>query len=80
MPIDAEQVELLRLAAGKLTGADRRMFVTEVALRLCDGRERLTEERFGWSRETVRKGLIERQTGEPIATGHRAPELRTTEE
>lgn len=80
MATDTDQVELLRLAARKLTGVDRRMFVAEVALRLCDGKERLAEERFGWSRETVRKGLAERETGEPIATEHKNCGRRRSED
>lgn len=60
---DQEYVELLRLAAGKLTGSERRVFVAEVALRLCAGNARQAEERFGWGRETVRVGLRERETG-----------------
>jgi Rhodopirellula transposase DDE domain len=60
---DQEYVELLRLAAGKLTGSERRVFVAEVALRLCAGNARQAEERFGWGRETVRVGLRELETG-----------------
>lgn len=60
---DQEYVELLRFAAGKLTGSERRVFVAEVALRLCAGNARQAEERFGWGRETVRVGLRERETG-----------------
>ncbi len=63
MGVDQESVELLRLAAGTLTGSERRVFVAEVALRLCAGNARQAEERFGWGRETVRIGLRERETG-----------------
>ena len=63
MGVDQEYVELLRLAAGTLTGSERRVFVAEVALRLCAGNARQAEERFGWGRETVRIGLRERETG-----------------
>ena len=63
MGVDQEYVELLRLAAGTLTGSERRVFVAEVALRLCAGNARQAEERFGWGRETVRVGLRELETG-----------------
>lgn len=35
------------------------MFIAEVTIRLCHGNARQAEERFGWGRETVRKGLRE---------------------
>ena len=60
---DQEYVELLRLAAGTLTGHKRRVFVAEVTIRLCDGNARQSEERFGWGRETVGKGLQELEQG-----------------
>jgi len=70
MDIESEHVDLLRLAAGKLKGEDRRVFVAEVTLRLCDGKERLAEDRFGGSRQMVRKGLEQLRTGQATETGH----------
>jgi hypothetical protein len=70
--IDQDHVELLRLAACKLTGHERRVFVAEVAIRLCEGNARQAEERFGWGRETVRKGLEELRTGTPAADNFKA--------
>ncbi len=58
-PTDA----LIRSAARRLTGFQRRAFQAEVAVALCDGNARLAERRFGWGRETVQKGLHERHTG-----------------
>ena len=60
---EREYVELLRLAAGTLTGHKRRVFVAEVTIRLCDGNARQSEEQFGWGRETVSKGLRELEQG-----------------
>lgn len=54
---------LIALAALELTGFKRRRFVAEVSLALCEGNARRCEERFGWSRMTVEKGLRERATG-----------------
>ena len=65
-------VELLRLAARKLTGHQRRIFVAEVTLRLCEGNARQAEERFGWGRETIRKGLKELRTGTPAVDNFEA--------
>jgi transposase len=55
--------ELLQLAARRLTGVKRRLFVAEVTLRLCDGHARRAERRFCWGRQTITKGLHELKTG-----------------
>jgi hypothetical protein len=55
--------DLLRSAAGRLTGQQRRSFQAEVAQRLCDGNPRQAERLFGWGRQTVALGLKEAQTG-----------------
>jgi transposase len=55
--------ELLRIAARRLTGLQRRLFVAEVTLQLCGGKARRAERRFCWGRETVSKGLHEFQQG-----------------
>mgnify|MGYP006905787150 CR=1 FL=1 len=49
--------ELLVDAASRLSGDERRAFLGIVCEKLCQGSPRKTEERFGWGRETVRKGL-----------------------
>ncbi len=54
---------LLRQGANRLKGHERRLFMAEVALVLCDGNGRKAERRFGWGRETVDKGLHELQQG-----------------
>jgi transposase len=54
---------LLRIAARRLTGFQRRLFVAEVTLRLCGGNARRAERRFCWGRETVSKGLHEFEQG-----------------
>ncbi len=54
---------LIRSGARRLTGYQRRSFLAEVAAELCGGNARQAERRFGWGRETVEKGLHERQTG-----------------
>ncbi len=62
-----ESIELLdaliRSGASRLTRFPRRAFQAEVAAELCGGNARQAERRFGWGRETVEKGLHERQTG-----------------
>ena len=54
---------LLRTAAKRLTGHQRRLFQAEVALELCDGNARQAERRFGWGRGTVDKGIHELRQG-----------------
>jgi hypothetical protein len=54
---------LLRQAANRTKGHERRLFMAEVTLKLCDGNARKAERRFGWGRETVDKGLHELKQG-----------------
>jgi Rhodopirellula transposase DDE domain len=54
---------LLRLAARRLTGHQRRLFQAQVCLTLCDGNPRQAERRFGWGRQTVQRALHELQSG-----------------
>jgi hypothetical protein len=54
---------LIRSAAQRLTGHQRRLFMAEVTAQLCDGSPRQAERRFGWGRDTVDKGLHELRQG-----------------
>lgn len=54
---------LLQRGAQRLQGHQRRLFMAEVTLVLCDGNARRAERRFGWGRDTVDKGLHELQHG-----------------
>jgi hypothetical protein len=60
MAMDGKSDQLLISAARKLKGSERRMFLAEVCEGLCDGSARKAEERFGWGRETIQKGMEER--------------------
>lgn len=55
--------KLLKEAARKLTGADRREFMAKTTQELFDGSARKAESEMGWGRETVKKGLRESATG-----------------
>jgi hypothetical protein len=57
------QIEDLHRASSKMTGARRRAFQAEIALKYCNGSPRLTESVFGWSRSTVETGLGEKRSG-----------------
>ena len=54
---------LIRSAAQRLKGHQRRLFQAEVASALCAGSPRLAERRFGWGRDCVEKGLHETGSG-----------------
>jgi hypothetical protein len=54
---------LLRSAAKRLKGSQRRLFMAEVAIALCGGSARQAERRFRWGRQTVDKGLHELRQG-----------------
>lgn len=62
-PLTASQIADLRLASSKLSGAKRRAFQAEMALKYCQGSARLTETVFGWGRANVALGLNEHRTG-----------------
>src|SRR5512134_3733456 len=61
--LSASQIDDLRLAASKMTGATRRAFQAEMTLKYCHGSARLAETIVGWSREAVEVGLAEHRTG-----------------
>jgi hypothetical protein len=64
MDTTTEQYEnLIRSAARRLKGHERRLFQAEVATQLCDGNPRVAERRFGWGRDTVQTGLHEANAG-----------------
>ena len=46
-----------------MTGAKRRAFQAEMALKYCGGSARLSETVFGWKRQTVALGLAEKRSG-----------------
>jgi hypothetical protein len=54
---------LIRSAARRLKGYQRRSFLAEVATQLCDGSPRQAERRFGFGRATVTQGLHEARQG-----------------
>ena len=64
MDVPVEVYEnLLRSAARRLTGQQRRLFEAEVADALCHGSPRAAERRFGFCRETVATGQHEARSG-----------------
>ncbi len=73
---------LLVSAARQLKGRQRRIFLADVCDSLCAGSPRKTEERFGWGRETVAKGYLEKEGVEPdqaVSTPSRRGRQRSEE-
>lgn len=66
--MESVSVELLRSAAAQMRGIQRRQFLADVCLKVCDGNPRQTEEQFGWGRETISRGLEERSL-DPVDAG-----------
>ncbi len=54
---------LIRSAAQRLKGHQRRLFQAEVANALCGGSPRAAERRFGWGRNGIEQGLHEARSG-----------------
>ena len=61
--LSASQIEDLKLASSKMSGAERRSFQAAMTLKYCGGHARQAERVFGWNRETVALGLNEQRTG-----------------
>jgi hypothetical protein len=82
LDMDVVADELLKVAAAKMSGTVRRRFLAEVCERLCDGNFRQAEYRFGWGRETIKKGQAERDAGpvDPKARTSRNRGQKRTEE
>lgn len=71
---------LIVSASRRLFGSERRSYMAEVALEICEGSPRIAERRFGWGRETVQKGLEEFEHGvaattKPSNRGRRCSEI-----
>jgi hypothetical protein len=62
-PTTQQYDSLIRSAAQRLKGHQRRLFQAEVTHVLCGGSPRAAERRFGWSRDSVHTGLHEAASG-----------------
>jgi len=56
-------VETIGLIMARIPWPERRLAMAEVTQHLLEGKPRVAEYVFGWSRETVKAGLEELQTG-----------------
>ena len=55
------------LTAINLRGSERRVFMAQIVTILGEGGQRYAEREFGWNRNTIRKGMLELKSGQPIA-------------
>jgi transposase len=56
--------------AKKLKGTDRRQFMAEVIKNLGIGGQIWAEKELGWNRRTIRQGMRELKSGQPIVDGY----------
>jgi hypothetical protein len=56
--LHAVQIEDLKLASSKMSGAQRRSFQAAMTLKYCRCSARQAERVFGWNRDTVELGLV----------------------
>ena len=61
--IPFEIKHLIKSAADRLKGVQKRMFMAEVSKAICFASCRLTETEFGWNRKTIEQGCHELRTG-----------------
>jgi hypothetical protein len=66
LTITQEMQGLWKQTLGKLTGADRRLFMASVVKAQGRGGAVQAQQTLGWDRSTVRKGLRELETGIPV--------------
>jgi hypothetical protein len=71
---------LIRSAASRLKGYQRRLFQAEVTTTLCGGNPRAAERRFGWGRDAVVTGLHEASQGLRCVENFSAKGSRPSEE
>jgi hypothetical protein len=64
---DQKTIDTIKHAANLLSGAARRAFQAQAVLDHCNGNLSHAKTLFGWHQETVRRALLEKEKGEPIA-------------
>jgi hypothetical protein len=72
------QIEDLRFAAKKMTGASRRAFQGRICQKYFEGNARKTEKILGWGRRPVQLGLEEQRSGIICVGRQSTSRLRST--
>ena len=76
---DQKTIDTIKHAANLLSGAKRRAFQAQTVLDHCNGNLSHAKTLFGWHQETVRRGLLERENGQPIPDRPGRGRKKTTE-
>jgi len=63
---DHKTIDTIKHAANLLSGANRRIFQAQAVLDHCHGNLSLAKTLFGWHQETIRRALLERESGQAI--------------
>lgn len=61
--LTASQIDDLRLAVSKMSGATRRSYQAQMTLKYCNDNARMAERVFGWGRDKIEVGLAEQRSG-----------------
>ncbi|MCK5523867.1 MAG: transposase [Thiomargarita sp.] len=80
MELSKSIITVVKNAACKLTGPQRREFLAETTIELLDGSPNKAERIFGWGRETVKLGLKELTSGITCVDNYTARGNKKTEE
>ncbi|MCP4487587.1 MAG: hypothetical protein GY820_09775 [Gammaproteobacteria bacterium] len=78
--MEDELKSVIKDAARRLTGFDRRSYQADIAIKYFSGSVRKTERAMGWGRKTVEKGLKETESGIKCMDNFRGRGRKRTEE
>lgn len=78
--MDTEKKDLIKDAARRLKGYQKRKYIAEISLKYFQGNARKTEREMGWGRECVKKGIREKETGIRCIDNYKATGRKRTED
>lgn len=78
--MDVEKRDLIKDAASRLKGYQKRDYIAQISLDYFQGNCRKTETKMGWGRETIYKGLREKATGIRCIDGYKMTGRKRTED
>jgi len=80
MELTDSVIKLLQAAATALKGSERRLFMAQTVKALGKGGQRRAQDRLGWDRTTIRKGMHELESGFSIVDAFNARGRKRVEE
>lgn len=78
--MDTEKKYLIKDAARRLKGYQKREYIAQISLDYFQGNARKTEREMGWGRECVQKGIKEKETGIRCIDNYKATGRKRTED